>query len=82
MSNKLRKRGMKPLNHSFQNCKLLSELVEPLSINRDPNITQIEHVIAICCRPEVGGDVVSGESVKTVEGYAVLNFEAASVSSY
>ena len=44
-------------------------------------MAQIEHVYAICCRPEVAGDVISGENVKTVDGYAVLNFEAASVSS-
>ena len=40
-------------------------------------MTQIEHVFAICCRPEVADDVVSGDNVKIIEGYAVLNFEAA-----
>ena len=40
------------------------------------------HVYAICCRPEVAGDVVSGESVKTIEAYAELNFEFASFSSF
>ena len=27
--------------------------------------------------PEVAGDVISGENVKTIEGYAVLDFEVA-----
>ena len=36
----------------------------------------------ICCRPEVAGDVISGKNVKTVEGYAVLNFEIASFGSF
>ena len=40
-------------------------------------MTQNEHVYAICCRPEVAGDVISGENVWTIEGYAVLNFEVA-----
>ena len=31
---------------------------------------------------ELAGDVISGENVKIVEGYVVLNFEAASVSSF
>ena len=41
-------------------------------------MTQNEYVYAICCRPEVAGDIISGESVKTIEGYAALNFEVAS----
>ena len=41
-----------------------------------------EHVYAICCRPGVAGDVISGENVKTIDGYAVLNFEVASFSSF
>ena len=52
---------MKPLNHSFQNGKRFSESVELLSRNRDPNITQNEHVYAICYRPEVASDVIFGE---------------------
>ena len=43
---------------------------------------QNEYVYAILCRPEVAGDVVSGGNVKTIEGYAVLNFEVASISSF
>ena len=45
-------------------------------------MTQNEHICAICCRTEVDGDVISGENVKTVEGYTVLNFEVASISSF
>ena len=45
-------------------------------------MTQNEHVYAICCQPEVAGDVISGENVKAVEGYAVLNFEVASFSFF
>ena len=33
-------------------------------------------------RPEVAGDVISGDNVKTIKGYALLNFEVASFSSY
>ena len=45
-------------------------------------MTQNEHVYAICCRLEVAGDVISGENVKTNEGYTVLNFEIDSVRSF
>ena len=45
-------------------------------------MTQNEHVYAIYCRPEVGGDVISSENVKTLEGYAVLNSEVASSNSF
>ena len=41
------------------------------------NMTSNEHGYAICCRPEVAGNVFYGENIKTVEGYAVLNFEYA-----
>ena len=46
------------------------------------NMTQNEHGYAIWCRLEVAGDVISGENVKTIEGYALYNFEAASISSF
>ena len=59
---------MKSLNHSFQNSKRFWK--------------KNEDVYAICCRPEVAGDVISGESVKTIEYYAALNFEVASFSSF
>ena len=45
-------------------------------------MTQNEHVYAICCRPEVVGDVISSENVKTIEGYALLHFKAAIISSF
>ena len=45
-------------------------------------MTQNEYVHAIFLRPEVAGDVISGDNVKAVEGYCVLNLEAASISSY
>ena len=44
-------------------------------------MTQNEHVYAICCLTETAGDVISCENVNTTEGYALLNFEAASISS-
>ena len=43
---------------------------------------QIEQLYTICCRPEEAGEVVSGETVRIVDGYVVLNFEAASFSSF
>ena len=45
-------------------------------------MNQNEQVHVICCRPEVAGDVISGENLKTIEGYALLNFEAASIGSF
>ena len=45
-------------------------------------MTQNEHVYAICYRPAVDDDVISGENVKTIEGYTVLNFEVASFSTF
>ena len=45
-------------------------------------MAQNEHIYAIFCRPKLAGDVISGGNVKTIEGYVMLNFEAASVSSF
>ena len=45
-------------------------------------MTQNEHVYVICCRLEVAGDVIASENIKTIEGYAVLNFKVASFSSF
>ena len=45
-------------------------------------MTQNERIYGISCRPEVAGDVISHENVKTIEGYVVLNFEAANGSSF
>ena len=50
--------------------------------NRDTNKTEDEYVCAICCRPEVAGDVISGENLQTTECYRVKNFEAASICSF
>ena len=33
-------------------------------------------------RPDVAGDVISGKNIKTIKGYALLNFEAAIFSSF
>ena len=44
-------------------------------------MTQDEHVYAICYRPAIVGGVISGENVKTIEGYAFLQFDAAIFSS-
>ena len=35
-------------------------------------MTQNQHVYAICCQPEIAGDVISGQNVKTVGGYVVV----------
>ena len=43
---------------------------------------QNEYVYAICCPPEVAGDVILGGNVKTAEGYAALIFEIASIRSF
>ena len=42
-------------------------------------MTQNEHVYAIFCRLKAAGagDVITSGNVKTIEGYAVLNFKAA-----
>ena len=45
-------------------------------------MTQNEHVYTICYRIEVAGDIISCANLKTTEGYALLNFEAASSSSF
>ena len=45
------------------------------------SMTKNKHVYVICCQMEVAGDVLSGENVKTIESYALLNCEAASISS-
>ena len=45
-------------------------------------MAQNEHVNSICCQREVAGDIISGENVKTIEGNALLNFDAASTSRF
>ena len=46
------------------------------------HMTKNEHLYAICYGWEVAGYVFSGESVKTVERYGVLNLVGASFSSF
>ena len=45
-------------------------------------MTQNEHIYAICCRPEVVGDIISCENVKIIKGYAVLNSEVAGFTNF
>ena len=45
-------------------------------------MTQIRHVCAIWCRPEVKCDVISGQNVKTIVGDVVVKFEVASSNSF
>ena len=45
-------------------------------------MTENEHVYTICHSLEVAGDVVSGGNVRTIEGYAALNFEVSEFSSF
>ena len=42
----------------------------------------MNNVYAICCRPKVAGDIISGDNLKTIECYAVLDCEVASFSSF
>ena len=67
------------MKHTFQNCELFQN--QSTIIDKcDPNLTQHKHVYAICCRTEVTSGVISGENVKTAEGYA--NFQTASISRF
>ena len=45
-------------------------------------MTPNQHFYAICCRLDVAGDVISSETVKTIEGYVELDFEVASFISF
>ena len=44
-------------------------------------MTQNWHVYAICCQLEVD-DVISSRNIKTIQGYALVNFEGASFSTF
>ena len=72
----------KHLNHRFQNCKPFRNGLKHYRRIRDPNMTQNERVYAICCQTEVGDDVISSRTVKTMEGYVVVNFEVAGSNSF
>ena len=67
--------GNEAHEQQFLKLRRFSELVEPLSRNRDPNTTQNEHVYAICCRPEAAGDANSGANVKTIEAVRCYVFK-------
>ena len=45
-------------------------------------MSQNEHVYAICCRLEVDDAVISGQNVKTLEGYVMVNFEIVGFSGF
>ena len=45
-------------------------------------MTQNLHVCAICFRPEVVYEVISGRNIKTLEGYLVVNLEVAISNSF
>ena len=81
MSNRLRKRKWSPgitISKSVNIFRIGWAVIEKSLPEHDPN----ERVYAKPCRPEVTSDVISGEHVKTFEGYAVLKFEVASFSSF
>ena len=65
-----------------QQKNFFSKSVEPLSRNRDQNMTQNWRVCAICCQSKVDCDVVTSGNVKTAVGYGVVNFEVASSCSF
>ena len=60
----------------------LSKSFGPLSKNRDPNMTQKEHVYVICGRQEADDDIISGRNVKILGCYIAVIFEVASSSSF
>ena len=75
MSNSLRKKENESIEPMFQKLYYISESVEPLSRNGEPNMAQNLHAWMICCRPGVVYDEISGRNSKTIEGYPVVNFE-------
>ena len=66
----------------FPKLQTFSQSVEPLLRNRDPNMTQNEHVYAICCRPEEGDDVISGQNGKTIDDYVSVNFQVVNTGGF
>ena len=40
------------------------------------------HVCASCCRPNSDCDVISGQSVQTIEGYIAVDFVVARSNSF
>ena len=76
------KRTNKAPESQFPKLSTLSESVEPLSRNRDPQMTTNLHVCTICLRPEVVYDVISGRNLKTLYGHLLVNLELASSNSF
>ena len=82
MSDALRNKRWSPWITLSKTENLFLKSIEPLSSSCDLNMTQNEHVYAVCCPPEVDDDVIFSRNVKTFEGYVVVNFEVASSSSF
>ena len=76
------KEKMRHLNYPYQSRIFFVKSDESLSRNGDLNMTQTEHVYAICCRLEVEYNVVSDQNIKTIQGYTVVHFENVSFSSF
>ena len=70
--------GKEALESAFPKLWTFSKSIELLSRNGDPNMTPIEH--AVCCRPEVDGDVISDLIVETTKVCVVVKFEVTSFS--
>ena len=66
------------LELTFPRLYMFSKSIGPLSKIRNPDMTKNEHLCPICCRPEVGDGVISGENVTTLESYGLVNVEVAS----
>ena len=67
---------------TFPKLQTFSKLIETLSRTRDPNTTQMNTFVRFACRPAVDDDVICGVNVKTLECYAVVNFEVAISSCF
>ena len=53
------------LETPFPKLKIFSKSVEPLMRNHDQKLTRNEHVYAICNRPGVADNIISGNATKT-----------------
>ena len=82
MSNGLQK-GNEALELPFPKLYTFSKYFEPLSRNRDPNVTQNEHLYAICCRPEEVDDVIYCDDAETFQKYVCINLSVVgAISSF
>ena len=59
---------------------MMMKSLERLSSYRNLNLTQNQHVCAICGGLEVAGDVISSRNLKSVESYMAANVEVGSSS--